>query len=201
MSWSRVCPCPCRSFFASISWRNFCCSCCCLSFLSCLGSVWASERQRSSTSDKDLKEGGREEIRQREQVRVRVWVQRGNRDTCNKTNTQERFDSHLAVAYLTRLQRLFSLSDGAEWATGPEAAVGVCERKVLAPPLSPCSAGGAWWWLRALGCSSGALPDPGPAPSHRAKLDSRAFSTDGSLSERLVWAGSRGGAGWERQRQ
>lgn len=49
----------CSSFLASISLLNFCCSCCCLSFLSCLGSVSVSDKMTSTVSMKCLRRGKR----------------------------------------------------------------------------------------------------------------------------------------------
>lgn len=42
--------CSCCSLLASISFLNCCWSCCCRSFLSCLGSVWVSDPTRSTES-------------------------------------------------------------------------------------------------------------------------------------------------------
>lgn len=50
--------CPGVSFLASISCLNFCWSCCCLSFLCCLGSVCPSETLRSEGSARGLEETG-----------------------------------------------------------------------------------------------------------------------------------------------
>lgn len=47
--------CSCWSFLASISFLNFCWSCCCRSFLSCLGSACSPEPTASPLSKKEFK--------------------------------------------------------------------------------------------------------------------------------------------------
>lgn len=139
------------SLLASISFLNFCCSCCCRIFLSCLGSVCASDATAFSESAADLRGG------------ERAWGT--GRFSDDRTRPERRFE----FVYLELTLSLFLLVLGV-WTSE---------------------------WLKARD-SSNTLAGPAVEAVFlsRARLQNRAFSTDGCPSDRLVWPGSRGGGGF-----
>lgn len=146
--------CLCCSRLASISFLNFCCSCCCRSFRCCLGSVCASDAERLPVSRTVLSRPNR--------GRDWRWCWGDKPITALKSETSHYLELEPCGA-----------------------ALGVWTSELV------------WLWLETMGSSS-LLPGPGADKgfSSRTRLENRAFSTDGSPSERLVRVMSKGGGGF-----